>query len=35
VHLERGANKLFSAKKQWVDELPEHKRPLFDFMELK
>lgn len=34
VHVERGANKLFSAKKEWVDELPEHKKPLFDFMEL-
>ena len=33
IHKERNTNRLFKTKKEWVNDLPEEKKPLFDFME--
>ena len=34
IHQERNLDKKFKTKKAWVDSLSDHKKCMFDFMEL-
>ena len=34
VHMESDVSRLFKTRKKWVENLPDYKKPLFDFMEV-